>query len=113
MRYFQNLILTQFLLDLQRGRFHDALAMVLLGGIEVSQYTYDEFPEYRAFVDGHVCPVCLDGGDDLPPGQYLDWRVARCNHVFCQPCAARLMVREGRALPRCPTCRQVLRFYFA
>ena len=67
MRYFQNLILTQFLLDLQRGRFHDALAMVLLGGIEVSQYTYDEFPEYRAFVDGHVCPVCLDGGGWLTP----------------------------------------------
>ena len=113
MRFLQNLVIVNFLEHLQAGRYTDALALMLIGGIEVSPLTYNEYPGFRAFVEGFQCPVCLETGDDMPAGQYPDWRVAMCHHVFCEPCAAQLMVRRGVRLPRCPVCRARLAFYFA
>ena len=47
------------------------------------------------------CPVCLD--------TYTDPKQLQCNHVYCQKCLGRLVVRnqQGQFILTCPNCRQV------
>ena len=47
------------------------------------------------------CPVCLD--------TYTDPKQLQCNHVYCQQCLERLVVRnqQGQFILTCPNCRQV------
>ena len=47
------------------------------------------------------CPVCLD--------TYTDPKQLQCNHVYCQQCLGRLVVRnqQGQFILTCPNCRQV------
>ena len=47
------------------------------------------------------CPVCLD--------TYTDPKQLQCNHVYCQQCLERNVVRNqrGRFILICPNCRQV------
>ena len=47
------------------------------------------------------CPVCLD--------TYTDPKQLQCNHVYCQKCLGRLVVRnqQGQFVLTCPNCRQV------
>ena len=47
------------------------------------------------------CPVCLD--------TYTDPKQLQCNHVYCQKCLGRLVVRnqQGQSILTCPNCRQV------
>ena len=47
------------------------------------------------------CSICLD--------TYTDPKQLQCNHVYCQECLVKLVVRDQQGqlgLP-CPTCRQV------
>ena len=47
------------------------------------------------------CPICLD--------TYTDPKQLQCNHVYCQQCLGRLVVRnqQGQFILTCPNCRQV------
>ena len=47
------------------------------------------------------CPVCLD--------TYSDPKQLHCNHVYCQQCLERLVIRnqQGQFILTCPNCRQV------
>ena len=47
------------------------------------------------------CPVCLD--------TYTDPKQLQCNHVYCQQCLERLVVRsqQGQFILTCPNCRRV------
>ena len=47
------------------------------------------------------CSICL--------GIYTDPKLLQCNHVFCQMCLVKLVIRDqqGRLAITCPNCRQV------
>ena len=50
------------------------------------------------------CPVCLD--------TFTDPKQLQCNHIYCQQCLGRLVVRnqQGQFILTCPNCRQVTPF---
>ena len=55
----------------------------------------------KKFEDQLNCPICLD--------TYTDPKQLQCNHVYCQQCLVRLVVRDqqGQLSLTCPNCRQV------